>query len=340
MERILVRLPNWLGDLMLARPLLHALRRLHLGAAIDAVGDPAHLELLAPEGVIDRAHAWPRDAAARDGLARELRAAPADAAFVLPPSFSSAWFAWRTGARERIGYAHELRGPLLTRALRRPERGASHLSLEYLALAGALAGAPAATRLPGSAAAGALPLLAPPPGAAAQAEAALARHAVETRPLAVLGPAARYGPAKRWAPSRFAAVGRALAERGFRVLVCGAPAERSECEAVAAAAGGDVVSLAGATGLPALAALCARAAVALCNDSGLAHLAAAVGAPTVVVFGSTSSAWTAPLGPRVRVIQQAPVCAPCFQRTCRIGYRCLEAVSVERVVRACLEAAA
>jgi heptosyltransferase-2 len=135
-------------------------------------------------------------------------------------------------------------------------------------------------------------------------------------------------------------VGRALADHGFQTVVCGVASEGAECEAVAAAVGGGAVSLAGATDLAAQAALCARASVALCNDSGLAHLCAAVGTPTVTIFGSTSSAWTAPLGPRVRVVQHAPVCAPCFQRTCRIGYRCLEAVGVERVVRTCLEAAA
>ncbi|HEY6866202.1 MAG TPA: glycosyltransferase family 9 protein, partial [Candidatus Eisenbacteria bacterium] len=150
----------------------------------------------------------------------------------------------------------------------------------------------------------------------------------------------RYGPAKRWGVPRFAAAARALAARGFRVLVCGAAGERDECEAVAAAAGPGVRSLAGETDLPVQAALCARAAVALCNDSGLAHLAAAVGTPTVAIFGSTSSAWTAPLGSHVRILQRAPVCSPCFRRTCRIGYRCLEAVEVGRVVQACLGTAA
>ena len=84
----------------------------------------------------------------------------------------------------------------------------------------------------------------------------------------------------------------------------------------------------------------AVAAVAVCNDSGLAHLAAAVGAPTVAIFGSTSSAWTAPLGPRVRIVQRAPVCSPCFQRTCRVGTRCLTAIAVADVERACREVAA
>jgi heptosyltransferase-2 len=336
--RILIRLPNWLGDLLMARPLLHALRRAHPEASLLAVGQAVHLDLLAHDGVLDERHAWPAGGAERAALARALRARRADAALVLPPSFSSAWFAWRAGARVRIGYRHHLRELVLTRALARPPRGELHLSREYLALAHALDGSRAAADETV-----AVPLLALPPGAAERAQAMLERAlpaGPARRPLALLGPAARYGPAKRWAAARFAAAGAALAARGFQVVVCGAASERAECEAVAGAAGGGAVSLAGAADLAVQAALCARAAVALCNDSGLAHLSAAVGAPTVAIFGSTSSAWSAPLGARVRVIQHAPVCAPCFQRTCRIGYRCLEAVGVERVLQACLEAAA
>jgi lipopolysaccharide heptosyltransferase II len=122
--------------------------------------------------------------------------------------------------------------------------------------------------------------------------------------------------------------------------VCGAASDRAVCSEVAAGAGEGVVALAGETGIELQAALCAAASVAVCNDSGLAHLAAAVGAPTVAIFGSTSSAWTAPLGARVRVVQRAPVCSPCFQRTCAIGYRCLDAISVADVERACREVAA
>ena len=80
--------------------------------------------------------------------------------------------------------------------------------------------------------------------------------------------------------------------------------------------------------------MCARAAVVVSNDSGMAHLAGAAGAPTVAIFGSTSSAWTAPLGAHVRVVQHPPVCAPCFRRTCAIGYGCLAAVSVREVCAA------
>jgi heptosyltransferase II len=119
--------------------------------------------------------------------------------------------------------------------------------------------------------------------------------------------------------------------------VVGTAAERAVCEVVAADIGAGAVSLAGTTDLERLVELAAGAGVAVCNDSGLAHVCAAVGAPTVVVFGSTSSAWTAPLGPRVRVVQRAPVCAPCFRADCRIGYACLEAVTAREVLAACEE---
>ena len=134
---------------------------------------------------------------------------------------------------------------------------------------------------------------------------------------------------------RFAAGVVAGVARGLAVRVVGSDAERQVCEEVAAGIGDGAASLAGATDLARLAGLAAGAALAVCNDSGLAHVCASAGAPTVVVFGSTSSAWTAPLGPRVRVVQRAPACSPCFRRECRIGYGCLEAVAVGDVLAAC-----
>ena len=292
------------------------------------MGPAALLELIAGDGVIDHAIPWPTEGRARRAAVRAIRSFAPEAAVILPPSFSSALLAWRSGARERIGYRGEARSALLTRGLQRPPRGEMHLSREYLALGGPLGVRPVP-----------VPMLMPPPPAAARALQALERAGVGGEKLALLGPGARYGPAKRWDPERFAAVARALIGRDFRVLVCGAMDERTECEAVARAAGEGATSLAGTTDLATQAALCGRAALALCNDSGLAHLAAAVGTPTVALFGSTSSAWTAPLGPRVRVIQRSPVCSPCFRRTCRIGYRCLTAIEAAPVLRACLEVA-
>lgn len=310
-ERVFLRLPNWLGDSLMARPLTGAIRAALPAARIVASGPAPLLELLAGDRAWDAALRWPATPAA----VREAAGGPLDAALVLPPSFSSAWHAWRTGARARIGFAADARSPLLTQAVRRPARGDLHLGREYLLLAGAL-----------GVDSGALAVQALPLADTARAEdAAPGSHA----PYAVLAPGAAYGPAKRWPLPRWIALARELAARGIEPLACGGAGEADACSALVAAAGGR--SLAGRTSLTQQAALCAGAAVVVSNDSGMAHLAGAVGAATVVIFGSTSSAWTAPLGPRVHVVQRATVCSPCFRRTCAIGYVCLENVRVEDV---------
>jgi heptosyltransferase-2 len=139
---------------------------------------------------------------------------------------------------------------------------------------------------------------------------------------------------------RWIELGRRLRASGHGVLVVGAAADRPLALQIATTIGSGAHAIAGETSLGEQLALCARARVTISNDSGLAHLAGASGAPTVVIFGSTSSAWTAPLGERITILQRAPVCSPCFQRTCRIGYVCLDRVSVEAVARACERIAA
>jgi heptosyltransferase-2 len=327
-ERLLIRLPNWLGDTLMARPLLHAARARWPEAEIRAVGPEAPLPLLAADLPGVRFEAWPAAGGARGALTRSLRAWHADAALVLPPSFSSAWFAWGSGANRRIGFAGEARGVLLTDAIPRPIRGDCHVSEEYLSL-GARLGLEAVE----------VPSLVPT--TASRTEAARLRREAGSSdgPYAVLGPGAAFGPAKRWPLERFAEVGERLRARGLGLVIAGAGVDSAECSGLRARLASPVADLAGRTDLVTLAALCAGASVVVCNDSGLAHLAAASGAPTVAVFGSTSSAWSAPRGARVRVVQRPPVCSPCFRRTCAIGYRCLVAVDAGRVVRACAEVA-
>jgi heptosyltransferase-2 len=334
LRRILLRLPNWLGDVLMARPLLHAVRAAHPNAEIRAVAPGQLLALLAREGVFDAGEAWParsQGRAARAGSERitaGLRQWRPEAALLLPFSFSSARFGFATGAPIRVGYAHELRSPLLTVALRRPARGEQHLSDEYLALGAAIGAGTAPDPLPR--------LGATPEGEAA-AGALLDRLNPGRSRFAVMAPRSAYGPAREWPGTRFATLAQRLAARGLAVLVCGTASERETCAAVAREAGAGVVSAAGETDLPALAALVARASLAVCNDSGLAHLAGAVGTGTLTLYGSTSSAWTAALGPRVRILQHPPVCAPCFRRTCSIGYGCLTGIGLDEVDGACRE---
>ncbi len=316
-KRIFVRLPNWLGDLLMSRPLLHALRFSFPDAHVAAMG-PSASRLLERERVWDAWDAWPPDTPGKGVFDQAY-----DVAVILPPSFSSAWNL-PGGISTRIGFAAEARSVLLTRAIRRPARGEVHLSREYLRLGEPL-GARETT----------LPELAPTAEEQEEARTRLRGLGLESRAYVVLGPGAWFGPAKRWPEPRYVELGRRLVARGFAVLVCGAGKDRVVAENIAAGIGADAHALAGLTPVGEQLALCAGARATVSNDSGLAHLAAAAGGATFVIFGSTSSAWTAPLGPRVRVVQHAPVCSPCFQRTCRIGYRCLWDVTVDAVESAC-----
>ena len=118
--RVLVRLPNWLGDVLMARPVLHAMRAAWPGASFLGVAPAPLLALPAGEGLIEEGVAWPRGSAERRAATARVRAWAPESAVVLPASFSSAWLAYRSGARVRAGYRSEWRQGLLTHAPVRP----------------------------------------------------------------------------------------------------------------------------------------------------------------------------------------------------------------------------
>lgn len=163
------------------------------------------------------------------------------------------------------------------------------------------------------------------------AAALLRRSGVGRRPYAVLHPGAT-APSRRWPAERFAAVGDALGGDGVDVLVTGEHEERSATGAVCAAMSTAAVDMGGATELGSLATLLAGAAVVVTNDSGPAHLAAAVGAPTVTVFLAGDPQRWAPRGPRHRAATAAPGCQPCGHQLCPIDFRCATGLTPASVV--------
>jgi heptosyltransferase-2 len=163
-------------------------------------------------------------------------------------------------------------------------------------------------------------------------------------PVTLLGlnPGAEYGPAKRWPAENFAATAREVCRRVPNAvwLAFGGPGDAKVCADIERLANGRVLNLAGKTTLRQLMALLKSCRVVLTNDSGPMHLAAALGTPVVVPFGSTSPELTGPGLPgdsRHAIFRSPTPCAPCFLRECPIDFRCMTGITVNRVVDAVLE---
>lgn len=321
--RIVVRAPNWLGDLMMALGVLRAILERWPAASVDLVVRAGHEGLPLPR----RGAIIPFDpgAVSAGAFGAALRGRGYDRFYVLPPSFSSAWMAWRSGVRQRVGYRGHFRGPLLRPALspRAPARSV-HLTREFLDL------------IDPALESGRYPPRLDAPGAWVAEQLARIRRDLPERFVAV-APGAVYGPAKSWPADRYRELVRGLRERtGLPVLLLGTGGEQELAEQIRAGQEG-VLNWCGATDLPALVAVLSRAALLVSNDSGAMHVMAALRRPQVAVFGSTSPAWSGPVNEAARVVTAGAPCAPCFSRTCRFGhYDCLRKIAADDVLRAAL----
>lgn len=331
--RILIKAVNWLGDLVMSTPAMRAVRRAfptsHLAVLVkkELAGffDGADwIDEIIPYSV-GRGFRGLND---RRRIVGAIRAGKFDLAVLMPNSFESALWVTAAGVPRRAGYAVDARGAMLTHRAAPPRDALDGHQVRYwlamlrevLGVAGDpedFALAPAARHL------------------ARMREwlAAARRHA--GAPLIAVAPAAAYGPAKEWPAAKFAALIDELASRGAESILVGAPAERARCDQVAARSAGGAIVAAGSTSLSELVALLSLCNGFVGNDSGAMHLAAALGLPTVGIFGSTNPVRTGPLGARARVIWHHLECSPCLARTCRFGhYNCLGQVEPKEALAA------
>jgi heptosyltransferase II len=318
---ILVRTPNWLGDTVMALPMLTALRAAEPAARITLIGRWA--PLLGGQGVADVILPYPRPLAARRRLARALAAERPDVAVLLPSSIESALAAWGWRAVRRIGYATDGRVRLLTDPLPVPAPRLHQVD-EYTALLTPLgvharAAAPAWTLRPD-----------------AEREAEVAQLLAEAglagvRPVGLhLG--AAFGSSKLWPAAAFGALAARLAALGLAPLLLGTAEDQATAAAVAAAAGTPVPSLVGRDRPALLPRLLARLRCLVSGDTGVAHLAAALDVPTVTLFGPTDARLTAPRGPGARIVERGAPCAPCFLPRCPIDHVCLVRIEPDAVL--------
>jgi ADP-heptose:LPS heptosyltransferase len=374
-RRILVRGVNWLGDAVMTTPALQRLREALPEAHITLLTHQKLADLWQHHASLNAITTFSTGESPWS-VGRRLRAENFQAALVLPNSPRSALEVWLARVPQRIGYARSWRNGLLTQPVplrpgqvRMPKRTASevrrlvrhsaggsppaagcapnrlaHQSHDYLHLAAALGANP--EPLP--------PRLEVSPAEMRQAvnacfsnSPAIAERTASGKPLMLLGlnPGAEYGPAKRWPLESFAAVVRGVTRKlpNCLWLAFGGEGDRGPCDDLVRLAGDQVLNLAGKTSLRELMALLKLCRVVLSNDSGPMHVAAALGTPVVVPFGSTSPELTGPGlpgDPRHQLLKSAAPCSPCFRRTCPIDFRCMTGIGPERVVEAVCRAIA
>ena len=325
--RILIISPNWIGDAVMAQPLLQLLRAQHPDAAIDVLAPPAvapvwrHaaevaevLETPFRHGALQLKQRWK--------YARLLKRRGYAAAYILPNTIKYALIPWLAGIERRVGYKGESRHGLIN-VMHHDETPPRPMVAFYAALAAA----PVAAQ--GAAARAALPrprLVA----SAAQIAAVCARTGIDAaRPLVAFAPGAEFGGAKRWPARHFAGLAQAILARdpSTQIALLGSPKDQQACAEVAAQLPADgvggpaVFNLAGATSLAEAFALIARSAAVVANDSGLLHVASALNRPVVALYGPTDPDHAPPFSDLAASISLRLDCAPCKQRECPLGHQ-------------------
>ena len=329
--RIALRAPNWLGDAVMALPAMAALRHLFADDHVTIAALPSVLSIFAEQHDVAPASLLPLAGGTGREASGSLAAGSFDRIVLFTNSFGSAWVARRAGVGERWGFGGRGRGLLLTRAVARPSKAErAHHADFYRTLArrvGATDGLDAAPRLAARA------------DTRARGAEMLRRNGVDaSQPLVAFAPGAAYGHAKRWLPERVADVAaRLVRSRGAAIVLTGAPGDRDTGRAIeswlqahAPDASRSVTNLIGQTDLRGLIGIMAASKLVVANDSGAAHMSAAMGVPTITIFGPTDERGSAPIGPGVALSHDV-FCRPCMLRDCPIDHRCMKRITADTV---------
>jgi len=336
-KKILIVGPSWVGDMVMAQALFITLRQRFADCEIDVLAPAWSLPILARMPEVRRGIAMPvghgkLELGLRYSLAREL-AGQYQQAIVLPNSLKSALIPLLAGIPLRTGWRGEMRFGLLNDIRLLNKKRYPLMVQRFVALADS-GTAPVPEHWP-------LPAL--------QADTALAASLFRQlgmdaeQPLLALCPGAEFGPAKRWPERHFTSLAAHYIDQGWQVALFGSDNDCAVTTAIAAELSPDQAvhchNLAGRTQLSEAVDILSAAAAVVSNDSGLMHIAAALARPLVVLYGSTSPTFTPPLSDRVRVLQLAVDCGPCFKRECplakdRGAMACLEQLGPQQAIAA------
>ncbi len=350
--RILVVMPRPVGDAVMAEPVLRLLHTRFPEARMTIFTRPGLADLyLAHPAVKAILSLEDRGIGPLIRLVREFRGERFDLAVLLPNAFRVAWLTWAARIPYRLGYARDGRERLLSHRVERPKEWL-HQTQYYLRLleAAVLGISPPSSSIPMLAvtsedqgrADGMLramgwrgdPLVCVHPGSSNNLRPRQQRPFLRD-PFLVVHPGAAYGPSKRWPAASYRNLLKRLAPTfPGRILLLGSRDELPLAQAVSEGVLPAPWSLVGETTLGEAMGVLHRCRLVVGNDSGLIHLAAALGRPVVTLFGPTDPCLTGPLGPGHQFLRHPTECSPCRYRACPIDHRCMAGISVDQVYEA------
>lgn len=334
-KNIIVRLPNWIGDLVMATPVLADLKTAFPKASITAMVTEKISSLLEADPSIDELFSFSRIRGAvrriaNRSIVQKLRAGNYDLGILLTHSFSSAWHFWQGNIKRRIGFRLHQRGFLLTDPILPPSnQKKQHLVTTYKALLHPLGIATSKTA----------PKLYLKREEVENAWEFMTRFDIKQNTTLIgINPGAAYGSAKCWLPERFKEVAKRLINENpnYVILFFGDLSHKDLINSICAPLPSRAINLAGQTDLRSLTALISICSAFLTNDSGPMHIADSLGIPLVALFGSTDPVVTGPYRQNNQVLQKKESCSPCFKRVCPIDFPCMKNLTVDTVFKAVL----
>ncbi|MFA0156349.1 lipopolysaccharide heptosyltransferase II [Vibrio sp. 10N.261.46.A3] len=338
--KILIIGPSWVGDMVMSQGLYIELQRQYPDAKIDVLAPAWCKPILERMPQVNQALEMPLghgqfDLKSRYRLGKSLREVQYDKAYVLPNSAKSALIPLFARVPERVGWKGEMRFGLLN-DVRTNKKAFQYMLERYVALAHPKA------EMTGSGCLGELSSL---PFPSLQVVGSSQQEAMEQfglnnqRPVLGLCPGAEFGPAKRWPDNHFATAAAAMIKQGYQVWLFGSAKDREVTQKIIEQVPVNMqqhcFNLAGDTSLIQAVDLIGACRTVVSNDSGLMHVAAAVGCNVVAVYGSSSPKYTPPLTNKLAIINTDIECRPCFERTCpKQHLKCLTELMPSRVITA------
>ncbi len=328
-ENILIRGTNWIGDVVMCLPAISAVRKTFPRSKITVLAKPWVAELFhicsdVNEVILFQSPGIHNGIAGKFRLARELKSKAFDMAILLQNAIEAAIITRLASIPIRAGYNSDGRGILLTHSVHRTQEIREVHQIDYYLEMIKTLGFNQGERKVN---------LTLTDEYSAISEEILNQYDIGKREIVVgMAPGATYGPAKKWFPERFAAVAdRFIEDYSARAILFGSADDRDSADQVQQSSKNRFINLAGKTNLKEAISLIVRCNLFISNDSGLMHVAGALGIPTIAIFGSTNPVTTSPVGENSIVISKGVSCSPCLKKECPTDFRCMDLIGVDEV---------